>query len=725
MKCFQYQLVGNFIIVHFKRNTCRTLVWLLTCFLVSVAVQAEESSDDVDIFNLSLQDLMNITVISATRSETKLRESPVPMSVISEDQIAASGLDNIADILGLLPEIDVMHISPSQVEVSIRGKNINFNRRLLVLIDGRTEYNDLFGATFWQAMPIAVDDISRIEVIRGPASALFGANAYSGVINIITKSPDKNVKQVVRAHRGSDGLYYGYLAFNYQRKSHAFRLSYNRRNIDSSEQEVNFAGFNQFPSSVDFSWNKNSLRQMQGANFQYFGTLTKNLQVNLLASVSDGMLELIPQPGLPRDSWDISSNNIQLKMDYSLNNESSFQFNGYRNSFNYETYLLPTTNLVTQLAIDDIHAFFPSLDDQTLFSGTVHTEDFSFQYVNKDVDNKINWLLGAEYRKINNKGGLVVNSDKEIKSFFANFTYKFNDDRWILGLAARLDDDSITKTDIGYNASLQYFINATDDVRFTVRRAFRAPSLFELFTKIDINVPNQNHRVRFRGNRQLNVEIINAIDLTYSSQLNEQTQFTAELFYERYSELIGNPDSGLLNDVELTPDTNLFTTTTSFQNLSNASNQGFQASLLWLASDIVKFNVSYRFADPSRLNNLAGETFFTPKHTVKIVADWQITATLDSEVSFQFIDKTAPHEFTLGNVAPDGFNFTRANQQSWTELNLSLRYKPQQLADLDFYFVINNVLDRKRIEYFEFDSVLNGVGEQFGRRLWGGFKWQF
>jgi len=54
-----------------------------------------------------------------------------------------------------------------------------------------------------------------------------------------------------------------------------------------------------------------------------------------------------------------------------------------------------------------------------------------------------------------------------------------------------------------------------------------------------------------------------------------------------------------------------------------------------------------------------------------------------------------------------------------------LRYKPQQLADLDFYFVINNVLDRKRIEYFEFDSVLNGVGEQFGRRLWGGFKWQF
>jgi len=147
--------------------------------------------------------------------------------------------------------------------------------------------------------------------------------------------------------------------------------------------------------------------------------------------------------------------------------------------------------------------------------------------------------------------------------------------------------------------------------------------------------------------------------------------------------------------------------------------------LLWLANDRVKFNFSYRFADPNQLNNLAGETFFTPKHTVKIVVDWQITTTVSSELNFQWIDKTDPDEFNVGNVAPQGFNFTRANQQSWNELNLSLHYKPLKLADLEFYFVMNNVFDHKRIEYFEFDAVLNGVGEQFGRRFWGGFKWQF
>ncbi|MBL4942561.1 MAG: TonB-dependent receptor plug domain-containing protein [Colwellia sp.] len=706
--------------------------WCTTVFFTPSLLAQEhdsfdesESESEIDIFSLSLQDLMNITVISATRSESTLRESPVPMSVITAEQIASSGLDNIADILGLLPEIDVMHISPSQVEVSIRGKNINFNRRLLVLIDGRTEYNDLFGATFWNAMPIAVDDISRIEVIRGPASALFGANAYAGVVNIISKSPEEKSKQLARAHIGSDGFYYGYLALNYALKDHYFRLSYHRRNVDNSEQQVIFAGFNQFPSSVDFAWDKKSLQQMQGGNFQYLAKLNTNLQVEFIASISDGLLELIPQPGLPRDNWDINSNNIQLKLEHTLDKKGLIQFNGYRNRFKYQTFLLPLTDAVTSLAVNNIQAFFPSIDEPSQFNGTVTTDDVSLQYVSNEDEHKLTWLVGTQYRKINNKGGLVINKGKEIRSLFANFTYKFSEDNWIFAMAVRLDNDSMTQTDIAYNTSLQHFLNATDDVRFTLRRAFRAPSLFELFNNIDINVPNQNHRVRFRGNPQLNVEIIDAIDLTYTTQLTSKLQLTTELFYEVYTDLIGNPDSGLLNDVDLTPDTNLFTTTTSFQNLTNANNQGLQASLLWLASDSFKFNVHYRFTKPSQLNALSGETFFTPKHTVKMLVNWQVTPSVASELSWQFIDKTEPSEFNLGNVTPDGFNFTRANQQSWTELNLSLRYQPKHFTDIEIYIMIKNVLDDKRIEYFEYDAVLNGVGEQFGRRFWSGFTWQF
>jgi len=702
--------------------------WCAAVFFSS-SLSAQEHNlpkeDEIDIFSLSLEDLMNITVISATRSESKLRESPVPMSVITAEQIVSSGLDNIADVLGILPEIDVMHISPSQVEVSIRGKNINFNRRLLVLIDGRTEYNDLFGATFWNAMPIAVDDISRIEVIRGPASALFGANAYAGVVNIISKSPEEKSKQLARAHIGSDGLYYGYLALNYALGEHYFRLSYHRRNVDSSEQQVLFSGFNQFPSSVDFAWDERSLQQMQGMNFQYLGKLNTNLQVEFIASMSDGSLDLIPQPGLPRDNWAMNSDNIQLKLDHTLNNKGLIQFNGYRNRFNYQTFLLPLTDSVTSLAINNINAFFPSIDEQTQFSGTVTTDDISLQYVSNENERKLTWLVGSQYRKINNKGGLVINSGKEIRSIFANFTYKFSENNWVFAMAVRLDNDSITQTNIGYNSSLQHFLNETDDIRFTLRRAFRAPSLFELFNNIDINVPNQNHRVRFRGNPLLNVEIIDAIDFTYTTQLTPKLQLTTELFYEDYTDLIGNPDSGLLNDVDLTSDTNLFTTTTSFQNLANASNLGLQTSLLWLASDRIKFNVHYRFTTPSQLNALSGETFFTPKHTVKIRANWQVTPSIGGELSWQFIDKTESSEFNLGNVSPDGFNFTRANQQSWTELNLSLRYQPKNFTDIEVYIVINNVLDDKRIEYFEYDAVLNGVGEQFGRRFWGGFTWQF
>lgn len=683
---------------------------------------ANEDEDD-ELGSISLEDLLNIEVVSATRSESKLSESPVPISVITAKEIASSGLDNIPDILARLPEIDVLHIGRSQTEVSMRGKGINFNRRLLTLIDGRTEYNDLFGVTLWHAFPISVDDIERIEVVRGPASALFGANAYSGVINIITKQSNADNVNVVRFHSGQNGTRYASVAANFKGERNSFKLSYNQQDADSIDSNVSFSGFNRIPSTINFSPDDESLDGMKRLNASATLSTSDSWNVRINAGSSDGTLELFQQPGLPRDKWDIKTSNIHTTFNYFFEESTSFQFNLYKNNFKYTTALVPTRAAQELLSASDNGFFFPVRDQAAPFSGEADTLNYSFQVVGKAVEDRMSWVLGAERREIENTGGIVLNSERDITSFFGNFTLKMGE-KMILGLGVRSDDDSITSTDIGYNASLQYAINDTDNIRATVRKAFRAPSLFELFSSVDLPVPNQNQQVNFRGNTGLKVETIESFDITYTAQIGSSMQATLELFHEKYGAIIGNPDSGILDDVEIT-DEGLFISTTSFQNLADAESDGFQAGIVWLASADLKTYANYRFVNPKDLNSVAGETFFTPEHTVKLGGTWNINDAFSADLSVQYIGKTDESEFVRGNVSPDGPNFTRDNQVAYETVNLTLHYSPGWLENLNFYLVADNLLDDEHVEYYEYDQVLNGVGEKSGRTIWGGVSWNF
>ena len=328
--------------MHIKRNPITlgimmSLAGSLWCTSLSVLA---DTADEVG--DLSLSDLMNIEIVSATRSESKLSESPVPISVITAKEIADSGLDNIPDILARLPEIDVLHIGRSQTEVSLRGKGINFNRRLLVLIDGRTEYNDLFGVTLWHAFPIAMDDIERIEVVRGPASALFGANAYSGVINIITKAPDADGVSIARAQFGENGSDYATLSVNAKTDAASLKVTYSRQAADSPQTDVRFAGFNRIDSTVNFAADDASLDDMQRLNITAKYVQDELWDFRLNAGGTDGTLELFQQPGLPREKWDIEGKNVHAAFNYYVPDGATWQFNIYKNVFDYTTGLVPT-----------------------------------------------------------------------------------------------------------------------------------------------------------------------------------------------------------------------------------------------------------------------------------------------------------------------------------------------------------------------------------------------
>jgi iron complex outermembrane receptor protein len=146
-----------------------------------------------------LQMIMNKEVSSASKTKEKVMQSPLSTTVISKEELVASGATNIAEALRMVPGMIVREKTPGNFDLHIRGndntppKNVfvySEDAMSLVMIDNRPVFNYSFGGTFWETLPIDINDVERIEVIRGPSSALYGPNAVAGVINIITKHPD-------------------------------------------------------------------------------------------------------------------------------------------------------------------------------------------------------------------------------------------------------------------------------------------------------------------------------------------------------------------------------------------------------------------------------------------------------------------------------------------------------------------------------------------------------
>lgn len=135
----------------------------------------------------SLEELMKVEVSSFARKAQALADTPAAVYVVTAEDIERSGVTSVPEALRLVPGVNVGRISNAMWAVTIRGFNGRFANKLLVMIDGRSVYSPLFSGTLWEAQDTLLEDIDRIEVIRGPGAAMWGANAVNGVINIITK----------------------------------------------------------------------------------------------------------------------------------------------------------------------------------------------------------------------------------------------------------------------------------------------------------------------------------------------------------------------------------------------------------------------------------------------------------------------------------------------------------------------------------------------------------
>lgn len=142
-------------------------------------------------------------VVTASRVGQDPLDSPSTVTVLTADDIQLSAAQTLPDLLRRVVGVDVMNLSSGQADVSIRGFNRELANKVLILVDGRSTYLDFLGSTLWATLPVTLAEIERIEVIRGPGSAVYGANAVTGVINIITRTPGAEPRTVFRAAAGT------------------------------------------------------------------------------------------------------------------------------------------------------------------------------------------------------------------------------------------------------------------------------------------------------------------------------------------------------------------------------------------------------------------------------------------------------------------------------------------------------------------------------------------
>jgi iron complex outermembrane recepter protein len=190
-----------------RRNAIRTAVLFLLLTGLSGESRANSPQSDPDnppqLKQLSLEQLGDIEVTTVSKEPVKVSQTTAAIYVITQEDIRRSGATSIPEALRLAPGVEVARVDSASWSISIRGFAGQFSKSLLVLIDGRSVYTPLFSGVYWDVQNLLLEDVDRIEVIRGPGGTIWGANAVNGVINIITKSANDTQGTLARTGSGN------------------------------------------------------------------------------------------------------------------------------------------------------------------------------------------------------------------------------------------------------------------------------------------------------------------------------------------------------------------------------------------------------------------------------------------------------------------------------------------------------------------------------------------
>jgi iron complex outermembrane recepter protein len=427
------------------------------CVVVALAaflVTSASTQNLPDVTTMSVEDLMNVQVTSVSKRTQKLADAAAAIFVITQEDIHRSGATCIPEVLRMVPGLQVARIDENKWAISARGFNGRFANKLLVLIDGRSVYTPLFSGVYWNVEDVMLEDVERIEVIRGPGATLWGANAVNGVINIITKSAKSTQSALAVAGGGTE-----------TRGSGSFR--YGGRLNQGTYYRAYAKYFNVGPSTdpstgrrADDNWD--ALRGGFRADWTPAGADSLTLQGDIHRS---GYGETLTVPSLDApysatfpNNGSISGGNVLGRWNHAFENSST----------SLQMYYDRTNITETSLFTDHENIF--DIDFQHTFHATGSQE--------------IVWGLGYRSTLDGNDSSFVVSlhpNKLTLNQFsaFAQDEVSLLDKRVRITLGSKFEHNGFTGFEAEPNARLLWTITRNQSVWTAVSRAVRTPALTE------------------------------------------------------------------------------------------------------------------------------------------------------------------------------------------------------------------------------------------------------
>ena len=652
---------------------------------------ATQAATQRDLSQVSIEDLMNIQVTSVSKKEQKMSQAAAAIFVITQEDIRRSGATNIPDLLRMVPGLDVSQINANSWAVSARGFNEQFTNKLLVLIDGRAVYTPLLGGVNWDTQDVPLEDIDRIEVIRGPGATIWGANAVNGVINIVTKRAADTPGPLVSAAGGTKGQAQGLVQYGGAIKEKInYRVFADYLNFGSLPAEGG--------SSGEDNWNR--LRGGFRTDSKLSSSDSLTVQGDLFTGQEGATIIHIfsidpPVVGNLNADNQLSGGNLLGRWNHTFSSRSDTTFQFYFDQY-------ARTGPQTREHRDTI--------------------DFDFNH-HLAWGSRQDLIWGAGYRRTWDKTvGTIdeafVPPDTKLHlfNFFVQDTIELTSDRLYLTAGTKVENNYFTGFDLEPSVRLAWTPSNRETFWAAVSRASRTAARRDTDLVAPLAVfpdpagSSTPVEVILLGNRNFQSEHVVTYEAGFRAQPNTRLSIDLSTFFDRYDHLESlepGPEA-----FQTSPAPARIVMPITFGNLMYGTTEGGELSANFKVTDRWTLSPGYAFLEmhlhtkPSSLDATSVAEFqgSSPQHQAQLRSHVDLSHGLSWDAGAYFVS-----ELPVQGVA------------AYSRIDTQLRWKLAERADISL--VGQNLLQDHHLESMDQLTLVNS--SMIKRSAYAKFTWRF
>ncbi|MFW5760539.1 MAG: TonB-dependent receptor plug domain-containing protein [Cyclobacteriaceae bacterium] len=728
-------------------------------FLVISTFAKAQEVDNEDLYSLSLEELMNITIESVSKKEETLFEAPLSSYTITHQEIIKSGITSIPEALKLCPGIIVREMTNGTYDFHIRGfdnptqyslTSNSVNLLTLVMINNRPIFNHNNGGTFWETLPIDINDVERIEIVRGPAAALYGPNAVTGVINIITKDLlEKGSKVWANLQHGS---FNSTIANTYAgiKPSEKFDFSVSG-NFQHRERTTD--QYYEFFRDDFFTADEQLYSFLPyGTGFTLPVTQDSSVYIPLDELATVNTQNFYPRPELALQKYGFNS-----YLNYKLNDNIDFALSAGMNQVESQRAFF--TNVVTMLSSIESHSTYINLETrvkngtirgsylngyENIYVGRPGMEydydifdfiaDYDIQIGNKLMVRPSVSMQQAAYEDLpytNEETTGIINARQKIINYAGALRLDYRPIEKLRLIAGFRSDHFNNPNDLfnSYQFSATYLLNKKFLIRGAISSAFSGSYMGNTYSNFsyDTNLEPLGLpailRVKYNGNKELDIFRSQLLEFGFRAKINEHFTWDLDVFSQYGENTVGFVKQAQETDADPTTGLALITVSRNVENLPTdirmngatlSANMGFEKLMLkpfitWQQSQLIDF-ARYHIApeaDPSAEKNTSVTENKTHESTPSLfggfMLNWMPLKKLNINLnSYFFTASTQYHEqdnLVRRQEISSGINQLDGKFQLNTRIGYQINY------NLDLFVTGRNIMNQDSREFYGSDII--------------------